>query len=272
MKEVINRLIGKILPCLLVAVWSHRTYSFTTTTSAKVSKGATSVTPFTIDLFDSSTRQNRHRLVKLDAAKRKRRRKQDSSAEEVETTITWDELPDFDLNEDGAADKVKSPKRTVVLPPSNAMESIKIAGSSKDKPLRSLQALLADRSLEQKFEFDEPDSDTQLPDLAPIKSTTSTTIQSEETTAAISTASRKKERQQEAIRLAKLAAEKEQAENDRNSILNMLPGIRDEKGKISPVKILESGTWACIYMLIAWEIYINTPLFDRAAPMTPVVY
>eukprot|EP00977_Amphora_coffeiformis_P010979 scaffold2614_cov132-Amphora_coffeaeformis.AAC.6 len=41
---------------------------------------------------------------------------------------------------------------------------------------------------------------------------------------------------------------------------------------LSGVKILETGTWVGIALLVVWEIYINSPLFERAAPMAPVVY
>lgn len=38
------------------------------------------------------------------------------------------------------------------------------------------------------------------------------------------------------------------------------------------LKILENGAWVGIGLLIVWEIYINSPFFERAAPMIPVVY
>jgi hypothetical protein len=41
---------------------------------------------------------------------------------------------------------------------------------------------------------------------------------------------------------------------------------------VSAVKVLEAGAWTGIYLLVAWEIYINSPFFDRAGPMAPVVY
>lgn len=30
--------------------------------------------------------------------------------------------------------------------------------------------------------------------------------------------------------------------------------------------------WLGIYLLIGWEVYINSPLFDRAAPLAPLVF
>ena len=38
------------------------------------------------------------------------------------------------------------------------------------------------------------------------------------------------------------------------------------------VKLLENGAWVGIGLLVLWEIYINSPLFDRAMPMIPPVY
>jgi hypothetical protein len=78
-----------------------------------------------------------------------------------------------------------------------------------------------------------------------------------------------KKRARKEARIAVAAAAKE--ENSIFSVLQNLPFIT-ENGKISPLKLLENGTWTGIFLLVAWEIYINTPLFDRAAPMTPVVY
>lgn len=46
----------------------------------------------------------------------------------------------------------------------------------------------------------------------------------------------------------------------------------DETKEVNYLKLLENGTWAGIGALFLWEIYINSPLFDRAAPMAPIVY
>jgi hypothetical protein len=39
-----------------------------------------------------------------------------------------------------------------------------------------------------------------------------------------------------------------------------------------PSQILENGAWIGIALLILWELYLNSPFFERAAPMAPVVY
>lgn len=46
----------------------------------------------------------------------------------------------------------------------------------------------------------------------------------------------------------------------------------EPKEEKSLIKLLEEGTWACIYALVAWEVYINSPLFQRQAPLAPVVF
>ncbi|GMI27239.1 hypothetical protein TeGR_g2846 [Tetraparma gracilis] len=41
---------------------------------------------------------------------------------------------------------------------------------------------------------------------------------------------------------------------------------------LTAIQIVEKLTWGAIFVLVAWEAYINSPLFERAAPMAPVVY
>jgi hypothetical protein len=55
-------------------------------------------------------------------------------------------------------------------------------------------------------------------------------------------------------------------------LLSKIPFVTDDDGKILPSKVLEAGAWLGIFLLVAWELYLNSPLFDRAAPMAPVVY
>ena len=53
----------------------------------------------------------------------------------------------------------------------------------------------------------------------------------------------------------------------------MLNEITDgDTGEVKPLKIVEAGAWLGIFLLVAWEIYINSPFFERAAPLIPVVY
>ena len=52
--------------------------------------------------------------------------------------------------------------------------------------------------------------------------------------------------------------------------------IEEEKANpfedLNILKLLENGAWVGIGLLVVWEIYINSPFFDRAAPLIPVVY
>lgn len=56
------------------------------------------------------------------------------------------------------------------------------------------------------------------------------------------------------------------------SYKSKLPELKEEKRKSERfeegfvVKTLKSATWFCVIALVAWEIYINSPLFTRAPP------
>ena len=41
---------------------------------------------------------------------------------------------------------------------------------------------------------------------------------------------------------------------------------------LNVLKLLENGAWVGIGMLVLWEIYINSPFFERAAPLIPAVF
>lgn len=210
-------------------------------------------------------------LAALNLSSKRRRRKKDESSSYTNKDVQGDDsLPDFDIteqNDDASTNSIGSMAVSYIPVSSGVVENMK--SSSKTMGKKSLQELLADRSLETKFKFEEPSETTALPDLTLIESYEKSTA-----TKAINLmpSNRKRDRRDEARRLAQLAADQERQEAERRAVLDKLPGIRDEKGNISGVKILETGTWACIISLIVWEIYINSPLFERAAPMTPIVY
>lgn len=201
-------------------------------------------------------------------AKHKRRRKDAPSDSYQLEGNTSDVLPDFDLDEEALLDTTKVQKNEKKSETSFSNEiSPNMMGSTSTR-VRSIKELIADRSSEKKMEFDLPDGGVDLPEL-----TVASRLDDSSRAASLMTNSnRKKERQLEARRLAAIAAEKEKEDEERRAFLKFLPGLRDESGKISPVKILETGTWTCIVALITWEVYINSPFFERAAPMAPVVY
>ena len=203
-------------------------------------------------------------------AKRKRRRKDgdgeedddDSSfslsIESSSSTSSSNDLPDFDLKED---EPLLPQKKKTTDPMAEDIGMISRRSSSSLKPARSVDQLIKDRALESKFVFDDSASagGEELPDLAVIASSQRSS-------------SDKKARKQQAIERAAAAASESEASSGSN-ILEMVPFFVDEKtGKVTALKMLEAGTWAGIGLLVAWEVYINSPLFDRAAPMAPVVY
>ena len=186
-------------------------------------------------------------------AKKKRRRKNPSPPQKS------NDLPDFDLKEDIKAEvEEPSPKPSQSVSSSDDEITANMMGSA-DKPVRSVKELIADRALESKFEFDAPEDDS-LPDLAKIAQSKQSPPQP---------AVGGKRARQEARKAAAKAREQEENEE---SIFSKIPFITDENGKVTPLKVLEAGTWLGIFILVAWEIYINSPLFERVAPMAPIVY
>lgn len=124
--------------------------------------------------------------------------------------------------------------------------------------------LIRDRSLESKFVFDDED-DADLPDLPMFPNTSSSSSSSEPLV------NKKKVRKAASIAAA-AAAQKKREEEKEGNLLAKIPFALDEKGEVSALKILENGTWLGIGLLVGWELYINSPFFERAQPMIPVVY
>lgn len=253
---------------------------------------------------DMGSLSKRRTLVSLSAKKRRRRRREtneissDSSelgdVEDVEFDVGMnDDLPEFDLGDkeqlpeliDAAAEAKKAEKE---------MEDISdVVGTEVEEDLFQdndplvLEAMKAsknsasfaspkellrsrDRNLEATFEFDEVKSPLPQPGQDASTARTSTTV---------SVGGGKKRARAEARRAAAMeAAELEAADNQGPGIVNEVMGKlpfypKTEEGEeASPLKLVEQGTWACIYILVAWELYINSPLFDRASPLIPVVY
>jgi hypothetical protein len=167
------------------------------------------------------------------------------------------DLPDFDLGEDdqdsekATTTPSKKPKRKISTNPDEI--TVNMMGSANQQTVRSLDELLRDRSLERKFEFDEP-IDESIPDLVDLGRTGPSP-----------TVSRKEQRRQAAV--ARDAAKPVEAEP-----LQLPFEMTNAKGEIQFNKVLEAGAWLGIFLLIGWEIYINSPFFERAAPMAPIVY
>ena len=133
-----------------------------------------------------------------------------------------DELPDFDLGDDGDSAKVE--KDATPAASSDPMGDISSAmmGTS-NQPVRSVDQLIADRALEKNFEFDEPGDDA-LPDLAVL--------------AREQEAGRKRSK-----RDARVAAamERNKQEEDEVNPLSKIPFFVDENGEVSAIKVSISG-------------------------------
>ncbi|KAL7492610.1 hypothetical protein ACHAWT_001913 [Skeletonema menzelii] len=150
------------------------------------------------------------------------------------------------------------------------------AGGDKWQPPQSIQDTLSDRSLEKLMNFDkmiEQDGGGERIDLPEFddviarrkarlgeeggaeQSTASSTSTEINTAGMGKKAARDAQRRAAAIqREAEIEAEKSPFEG-----LNIL-------------KLLENGAWVGIGLLVLWEFYINSPFFDRALPLIPVVY
>jgi hypothetical protein len=200
-------------------------------------------------------------------AKKKRRKNQEqqdspgpptSMPQQTSGPAQADELPDFDLDEEGGGETRSS--QSMKLQKEQDDISPAMMGTI-GKPVRSVRELLSDRSLESKLKFDEAEDQEALPDLVQLASSVSAT----------STAQPGKKRARQEARRSAAQAAAAQEEKEENVFLSKLEYIKNEKGEIDGVKILEAGTWLGIFLLVAWEVYINV-FMDRAAPIIPVVY
>jgi hypothetical protein len=211
--------------------------------------------------------------------RRKRRRRKDTSGDDdtEDATDSGPELPDFDLNDN---DGMESTTRIASSSSSSSPSAVDpLLGpitpnmmAATRSSVSSVNDLLRDRSLEQKLErlYDGAGSEPEeaLPDLLSLQRKSTP----ENTAASLSKRERqvlaRQQQDEEQQQLLQNAAKEE----DLSALVSKLPFITNEQGKVVPTKILETATWACIIALILWEVYINSPFFNRAAPIIPVVY
>mmetsp|Transcript_20086 Transcript_20086/g.55908 ORF Transcript_20086/g.55908 Transcript_20086/m.55908 type:complete len:270 (-) Transcript_20086:1321-2130(-) len=216
---------------------------------------------------------------------KKRRRRQKSSPESPVTPSTPPASDTFDVDDSAAAssdlpdfelkDDVKSSKKSL-------SSQISVVGTDEDgnvvtdvmmgsstQPVRSVKDLIKDRSLEKNFVFDEVADDGRkdvtksIPDFEDFQAMAEPIDESD-----VPAKESKKARQ--AARKAR--ALKALEEENQTTIWEKIPFVVDEKGEVNPIKLLEAGAWAGIFALVLWELYLNSPLFARSAPMVPVVY
>lgn len=195
------------------------------------------------------------------------------------------DLPDFDLDltheSDATVELHAAPIHSQSKAPINPEEmspSMMVDVSFTKGKLRSLDELLMDRSLESKFKFDEPE-DLNIPDFIQfIKESSLTTVSSTSGNIGdvannsnnVGDLGKKKKRQ--AKRVSNAIRRKEEEEKDITNIWAIVSLFTNDDGKIRAVKVLEYGAWLGIILLVGWELYINSPFFDRAAPLAPFVY
>ena len=243
--------------------------------------------------------------------KKKRRRKRKDgktpsagSGESPSVPIVSDdgELPGFDLGDDEQVEEFKM-EPTKAEAPANAasasMEASEVAMASDPSDASvdmsnpkvmeamkgsmpgvasagSTEDLLRNRDLEKSFKFDDTNVKEDLPSLGQLagKKGRGGGVGSTEPSSPGSFVVEQKVGSKRARAEARRAAaiEAERAAEEEKSFLQKVPQFLDEKGEVSPIKILESGTWVGIGILVLWEVYINSPFFERAAPMAPVVY
>mmetsp|Transcript_4918 Transcript_4918/g.6389 ORF Transcript_4918/g.6389 Transcript_4918/m.6389 type:complete len:251 (-) Transcript_4918:252-1004(-) len=209
------------------------------------------------------------RVASLYAKKRRRRKEQaDEPTDTSSASPDTNELPDFVLKEE-AEEAASGASRKESGVPSKPDEITAAMMGSGNAPMRSVNDLISDRSFETKFVFEE-EGDEALPDLVELMRGGKSGQQS----ATPAPVGKKKARKVER-KAAALAREEEE-----EGLLSFITGIpflvpyliNEETGKVTYVKVVESGTWLCIYLLVGWEIYINSPFYDRAAPIAPVVF
>lgn len=239
------------------------------------------------------------------AAKKKQRRRKDGkskapvsprvvdSPEETAVPVLSDlddvDLPDFDLGDDepiAAATEAEAPASATKKAAPSSSKDVSVLSArgmdledprvleamkgSKTTGPQSVDQLLRDRSLEKSFKFD-PAGEGALPTLGEIASSPRSGFGDKGSDRDMDEAKIGKKRARAEARRA-AAIEAEEAAKEEGGFLSNIPQFVGEDGKVSPLKILEAGTWAGIFALVAWEVYLNSPFFDRAAPMAPVVY
>jgi len=219
----------------------------------------------------SFTRTPSLHLAGRKPTKRRRRKKTPSpelpiaeSNEVPKSEILDDVLPDFDIiGEDGTLESstLESSEVVDLGDAKLEMNDPKLMEAMRGTPspgLLNLKSVLAkrDRSVEDNFEFDPVE--TPLPRLAQI-----------------SEPRIGKKRARTEVRRANAAAAAEVEAEEEEDFFSRLPSflVGFVSGRENTrLKILENATWFGIFSLIAWEFYINSPLFGRTEAPIPVVY
>lgn len=219
----------------------------------------------------------------LYAEKKRRRRKDkpsgsDNMYNEAEPLLSdEDELPDFDLVEDidvmenkksaikgsvnnPSATNGSSPRKPVDVNDPEIMAAMRATKGTGAISVSSTRELLRSRNRELEQKLIVNDVVQEVPSLAEY-------TKSKNEGSKIGKKAAKRE-----ARIAAALESKAEGNSGEKSFFDLIPFLNKDGEKKSPIKLLEEGTWACIYILVAWEVYINSPFFERQAPMAPVVF
>jgi len=150
------------------------------------------------------------------------------------------------------------------------------AGGDSWQPPRSIQETITDRRLEKFMDFDkmiEQDGSGEgpldLPDFDEVISRRKTRDAAD---------AMKEGRVEDAAMLIDTQGMGKKAVRNAERKLAAMQREKELEEEKSPfedlniLKLLENGAWVGIGLLVVWEFYINSPFFDRAAPLIPVVY
>lgn len=208
--------------------------------------------------------------TKLHARKRRKRKDDPTNNDPTRDAPTFidnseDELPDFDIDDDAdesssATETSTSPSLSMDLSDAMSDPSVRAAmqGSASSSALDARDVLRSrNREVESTFEFDEVPS--PLPRPGQAKGMGGEKVGKKRAKAEL--------RRAAAIERAQL--EEDEGPGIFSSISDLFTGKATDGGI---PKFVETGTWASIFVLILWEVYINSPLFERAQPMIPVIY
>jgi len=206
--------LASTLPLLLLLMLLACEEATSFTAHSKV-RGVSRTTSTTITATTDSTT---YRHTQLSAKKKRRRREMDPGAPSPSST---DDLPDFDLDDNPEPTRKSKKKTSSADSSSDPLGEISrnMMGSASITT-RSVDQLIADRSLEKTFEFDEPGDDT-LPDLAVL-------------------AKEQETGRKRTLRDARVAAaleRKSEEEKEGGNPLANIPFFVDEKGEVSAIKV-----------------------------------
>jgi len=150
----------------------------------------------------------------------------------------------------------------------------KSGGGDKWQPPQSIQDTLRDRSLEKLMNFDKMieqdgggNNRIDLPEFDDVIARRKARLGEEDDGggAVASTSLDTTGMGKKAARDAQRKAAAMQREAEMEAQKSPLEGV-------NILKLLENGAWVGIGLLVLWEFYINSPFFERAAPLIPVVY